>query len=128
MKLSPQHHKAISLLAQGLSNKSVAKELGLAPETISRWKSGFGFQAKLNELLSENQQASQERLRALSGVALTTIEAVMTDPNTPPKERLSAALRILELTQLVPERIGSSNPDVLAKESENNKFLESLAL
>jgi len=128
MKLSPQHHQTISLLATGMTNKSVAKELGLAPETISRWKSDFDFKAELNALLHDNQQAQQERLRALSSTALETIEAIMTDPNAPPKDKLTAALKVLELTQLVPERIGYSNPEVLAQESENNKFLESLAL
>jgi len=128
MKLSPQHRRAISLLAQGMSNKAAAEELGLAPETVSRWKSDFDFKAALNELLQENQRAQQERLRALSSTALTTIETIMTDSTTPAKDRLTAALKVLELTQIAPEKIGSSNADVLAKEDENNKFFESLAL
>ena len=128
MKLSPQHRQAISLLATGMTNKATAEELGLAHEPISRWKSDFDFRAALNELLQENQAASQQRLQSLTATALTTIEQVMTDPNAPPRERISVALKIIELVKLTLDRIGSSSPEVLAQEDENNKFLESLAL
>jgi uncharacterized protein YjcR len=46
----------------GLTNKAVAEELNIAPETISHWKSDFTFQAELNVLLKFNQESIQDRL------------------------------------------------------------------
>ncbi len=62
MKLIPQHHKATELFSMGLTNKAVAEELNIAPETISHWKSDFTFQAELNVLLKFNQESIQDRL------------------------------------------------------------------
>lgn len=128
MKLSPQHLKAIEYLAMGENNKSVAEKLNLAPETISRWRSDFEFQAALNLLLTENHQNTKDRLRHLSAIALETIEAVMTDRDAPAKDRLTAALKIVELSKLSVGRVGSSDAAILRKEKAENDFMLDIGL
>lgn len=123
MKLTPQHYKAIELLAMGGNNKSVAERLDIAPETVSRWRSDFEFQAAMNKIIDEAQKTAKDRLRHLSGVALETIENVLLDKETPPRDRMTAAFKILELTQVSAPKIGSTNARVLkAKKEENDLF------
>jgi len=128
MKLTPQHHKAIELLASGTNVKSVAKELGIAPETVSRWRGDFDFQAALNTLLHESQSATRERLRHLSSVALDTVEEILTDCEAPHKDRLQAAFKVLELTKTSAGHVGSSDASVLKREKEQNDLLESYGM
>lgn len=122
MKLSPQH------LALGENNKSVAENLNLAPETVSRWRSDFNFQAALNSVLAENHKATKDRLRHLSGLALTTIESLKIDDETPAKDKLSAAIKILELTNLKAGLIGATDPEKLKKQKAQDDLFASLSL
>lgn len=126
MKLTAQHHKAIELLAMGETNKSVSISLEVAQETVSRWIGDCDFSAALNGLIDENKKATQERLRNLSALALSTIEQVMTDDKTPPKDRLTAALKVIELAGVTVARVGSNDPAKLRQEREDDKFLDSL--
>ncbi len=125
MKLTPQHHKAIILLSEGLNNKEVAEQLKLAPETISRYKADFNFKAELNSLLNANLEAQQDKLRSLTSVALETIESVLVDNEAPHRDKITAAFKVLELTRLKQGRIGSSNPTTLQKQSEEDSLLDS---
>lgn len=128
MKLTPQHHKAIEALAMGENNKSVAEKLNLAPETVSRWRSDFDFQAALNSVLAENRESTKDRLRHLSGVALETIEAIMTDSEAPAKDRLTAALKVLEFSKLSVGRVPSTDAAILRKEKAQNDFMLNIGL
>lgn len=128
MKIEPKHHKAIDLLITGSSINLIAKELNVRRETISIWKNDFDFQAQLNKALKANSEAAQERLRHLSGIALETIEKIMKDTDSPAKDRLTAAVKILDITQLSIGEIGSTNPDILQKEQQQNDLLDAYML
>ena len=128
MKLTPRHNKAIELLASGATVKGVAKELGIAPETVSRWRGDFDFQAALNALLEEARQSTKDRLRHLSSVALDAIEAVLLDEEAPHKDRVTAAFKILELTNTSTGNIGSTNAAVLKRDKEQSDLLESYGM
>jgi len=127
MKLSPQHHQAITLLSEGLNNKEVADKLTVAPETISRWKADFDFQAELNTVLTANQEAQRDKLRHLNSVALATIESVMLDELSPHRDKLSAAFKVLEVTKLSQGHIGSSNPSTLQERFDEAKILDTFS-
>ena len=125
MKLTPQHLRAIEHLAVGETNKSVAEKLDIAPETVSRWRSDFDFQAVLNKMLHESKKSAGERLRTLTDTALATIEVVLNDSEAPHKDRLAAAFKILELTKIAPGQIGSPNPETLRTQKERDDLLDS---
>ena len=128
MKLSPQHHKAIESLAMGENNKNVAEKLGIAPETVSRWRSDFEFQAAMNAIIEETQKTAKDRLRYLSGVALETIESVMLDSEAPQATRVSAAFKVLELTRVRFAPIGSQDSRVLAKRQAEDEYMNNIGL
>ena len=50
MKLKPVHHKAVLLFVANESNKAIAKQLKVAPETVSVWKNDYAVQAEINTL------------------------------------------------------------------------------
>ncbi|MBL1320244.1 MAG: helix-turn-helix domain-containing protein [Methylophaga sp.] len=124
MKLSPQHHQAIILLSEGLNNKEVAEKLSVAPETVSRWKADFNFQAELNKVLKANHEAQRDKLRHLSSVALEAIEGVMLDSDTPQRDKLTAAFKVLEIAELKQGAIGSSNPATLQQRHREAELLD----
>jgi len=127
MKLKPVHHRAILLMAEGTTNKAIAEQLKVAPETVSSWKGDYDFKASLNKLLQANNAEMQDRLRHLSGIALTAIESVIIDPETPAKDRLTAALKVIEITQLETRDISVSDSKVLkAQAQEDNEMYKEL--
>jgi len=128
MKLTPQHYRAIELIAMGSNNKNVAERLDIAPETVSRWKSDYDFRAKLNEMLQEQHAATQKRLRALAGSALSAIESIISSTDALERDRLTAAFKILEMTQVKLPRIGSTNPRALQRDDEMTKALDEFNL
>ncbi|MDX2425518.1 MAG: hypothetical protein QNK15_04610 [Cycloclasticus sp.] len=123
MKLNAQHQHAIILLSEGQNNKAVAETLNIAPETLSRWKSDYHFQAQLNSLLTANHEAQADKLRRLSGVALDTIEQVMQDNEALHRDKLTAAFKVLELTKLRQSNLGSINPETLQQQQKESELL-----
>jgi hypothetical protein len=87
---------AVVLLASGAKAVAVAQELKITEETICRWKQLPAFRAATNRLHTEAMQAISCRLRHLGGLAVGAIEKILTDPDTQPRERLTAAFKILD--------------------------------
>lgn len=125
MKINAVHQEAIVLIASGLNNKRVAKQLDIAQETVSRWKSDYNFRALLNQQLNSNHQFNQNKLRSLTSTALSTIEQVMTDEDAPHRDRMTAALKIIELTKLKQGNIGATSPAALKRQEEQDALLDS---
>lgn len=129
--LSPSQVKAATLLVSGMSATNVAKEIGVHPSTISVWKIDPQFESTMNVLLREQRDACKEKLRALGHDALSAIEEIMKNAKTPAKDRLTAALKIVEMLGIEDEsktRIGKldidyANFDVLDN-TDHEKQLE----
>ncbi len=128
MKITAKQMQCIILMAEGLSNVDIAKELSITAETISRWKADFTFQAELNKLLGDNQNHAQNKLRNLNDTALKTIEEIMIDAEASHKDRLTACLKILEITKLTGGNIGSTNPENLEKKKNSSDFMDALSI
>ena len=124
MKLNNQHHKAIELLATGSNGKEAAEKLGVAQETISRWRADFEFQAALNKLLEAVQRESSDKLRYMATLALTTLESIMTDTDTPARDKLTACIKILEIGNVKPIDIGSTKASVLENKQRQAEMFE----
>ncbi len=129
--LSPSQVKAATLLVSGMSATDVAKEIGIHPSTISVWKTDPQFESTMNVLLREQRDACKEKLRALGHDALSAIEEIMKNGKTPAKERLTAALKIVEMlgienhskTRIGKLDIDYANFDVLDN-TDHEKLLE----
>jgi len=127
MKLTEKHHRAIELMILGMKGIDIGAKLNIAPETISRWRADFDFQAALNQQLKDNQQAARDRLRALTDTALEAFEDILSN-SADDKARLAAATKILELAKLSAPAIGSCNPKALQRDDEMNRALEEFNL
>lgn len=111
--MNEKQEQAVILFTSGKTCKQVAEQLNVTPKTISAWRSDPEFMAVLNSRLKDIQQANSERLRNLGMAALDTIEEIMTDKTIAPKERLNAAVKILELGRVSTEPVQSTDPDKL---------------
>jgi len=63
-QLSPEKHKAIEMMLDGHTNDEISKELGMAPETISRWKRQRIFAREYNRNAKEIVGGGMALLRA----------------------------------------------------------------
>ena len=76
--LTVEQQNAIDLLVTGLSDQAVAEGVGVARETVTRWRNGnVYFQAALNRRRQEVWRGHQDRLRSLVGAALDTLERAL---------------------------------------------------
>ena len=79
-KLKELHYKAISLMLEGNQDSQIAKELDVAPETISRWKNHRpAFMAELERQRSEVLNILHDKQVELAFKALQIVEENMFD-------------------------------------------------
>tara|TARA_R110002073_G_scaffold97431_1_gene224117 strand:- start:96 stop:455 length:360 start_codon:yes stop_codon:yes gene_type:complete len=112
--MNEKKKQAILLLAMGKTGVQVAEQLQVTPKTVSTWRSDPEFRAELNKHLLDIKSAHSEHLRSLCTTALQTIENCLNDDKVPVKEKLAASFKVLQLGQMSPSRIGSSDPVRLA--------------
>ncbi|MFZ5756934.1 MAG: hypothetical protein ACOY3X_08535 [Pseudomonadota bacterium] len=93
--LTENQYKAATMLAEGRKSCDVAKEIGVTPETISHWKLMPAFDAYRSELQRQAVNECIERIRALHGLALDTLEDQMKS-STSPAARVRAAQVLLQ--------------------------------
>lgn len=98
--LNKNQFLAIQLLATGKSGKSVAKELHVTEETVSRWRQEPEFKRHLNNLLIESQSVVQQRLAGMMTRVLDTIDGVLDDGSLKPKEKFVMGIKLLELCRI----------------------------
>lgn len=80
--LSDRQRRAIPLILSGKSDQAVADELGLARETICRWRTSHHFFiAVLNSARLELWENAQDRLLGLTNKAIDVIEEALTKRN-----------------------------------------------
>ena len=76
--LSIEQHNAIDLLILGDTDHAVAEQIGVARETICRWRNANPyFMAELNRRRQDVWQTAQERLRGLVGKAIDILEQAL---------------------------------------------------
>jgi hypothetical protein len=88
---------AARMLAQGKRAKTVAAELGVSPETISRWRREHAFIAMQNELHGEAHDDARDRLRAVVNDAVDVLQNLLHDESTPPKVKLETSMAVLRI-------------------------------
>lgn len=74
-KLTEQQEQAIRLILLGRNDKQVGKAVGVARQTISKWKNhNSDFKAFLNKQRIENWENHQDKIRYCIGEAIQVIE------------------------------------------------------
>jgi hypothetical protein len=93
--LTPQQWQAIGLLVSGKRQVDIAQELGIAPETLSRWKAQPVFAAALNLALRESYAATLGELRDARAEAVGVLRELMNSDSVDDRIRLAAAKAVL---------------------------------
>ena len=76
--LSVEQLNAIDILVQGKTDQETALAVGVARETVTRWRNDNPyFAAELNKQRRSIWAASHDRLRSLAGKAVDTLEAAL---------------------------------------------------
>ena len=89
--LSEQQQNAILALLEGLPDREVADRVGVARETVCRWRNQDPFFAsELNRRRQDLWQEASDRLRGLVGSAVSTLEEAVGQGN------VQAAVQVLK--------------------------------
>lgn len=110
MELTIEQQNAIELLLTGMSDRTVAEQVGVCRETVTKWRLYHpAFRAEMNRVRLEMWDCGQDRLRKLVPDALSALSDVINDPDNP--NRWRAALEVVKLVEW-PEKFASScGPD-----------------
>ena len=130
MSLSIEQQRAIDLLMTGASDREVAEELGMARETITRWRNYHPeFQAELNRRRRALWDHGLDRLRLLFPEAVDTLRTVVKDPNN--RDAVKVALEIVKMADLPESFLAHTGPkkaeEVIRDEAERQVMIERLS-
>ena len=95
-ELSDEQEQAISLLAEGKTQREAAADVGVDLATLEEWQRIPDFVAALNRRRKEQWNSCEDRLRALLPKALGTIEAALESDDM----GLKAAMAVLKIVGL----------------------------
>lgn len=130
--LKPRQLQAASQLAQGISCRDVATNVGVSPQTISEWKRKPEFQAFINELRIEALNAVRTRLQCLADEACETLSHLMKSGSSD-SVRLRAAVAVLDSTGLSSQSsdmfgvgIGPTSESGIRREQRENESYQRL--
>ena len=94
--LTPKQLQALPLLARGTLATEVASQIDVSPQQISSWKKDAVFCKALSRLRSEQLYSSIAHVQALTRVATTGLEKIITEAKDE-KVRLEACKYVLEV-------------------------------
>ena len=107
-ELEPQQVEAVGLLLSGRTITETAAALGVARETVSRWRhTDAAFEALYNEGLRSTWEAGRVRLEEARGKAIARLVELVDSEE--PAVALKAAMALVRLD--IPEPKGSVNPE-----------------
>jgi transposase-like protein len=103
--MSDRQRTAIELMLHGKSLGAVARDMGVNPSTLYRWRQDEVFRVELDRRRREIWEGAAERLRALVHPAIDVLEAEVHDEYD--RSRVRAAgmiLRFADLRKSVPPK------------------------
>ncbi len=130
-QLTEAQHLAVDLLAAGQRGGDVAQQVGVTLEIVTEWRQLPAFAAAVNARLQDTRESTRQRLRAMAGMALDTVEQVLQDQEAPPQLRLQAALKVLDLVgakEHAKAEIGSADPSEVEEDQRRARALRDFNL
>jgi uncharacterized protein YggE len=96
--LTRKQDEAIAILLTVPTISEAAKHVGVGERTLFRWlQQDTAFQAAYREARRQAVQQAIARIQQATNTAVTTLEGVMTNPESPSSSRVSAARVVLEM-------------------------------
>lgn len=93
--LTAQQWQAVALLTSGMRAVDVAQQVGVTPETISRWRAVPLFTAAYNQSVRDAYSATIGQVRDIAAEAIQTLRESLQSKDE--RVRLSAAMAILRV-------------------------------
>lgn len=127
--VTAQQWQAIHMLAAGRRVSDVAETLGVARETVSRWRASPAFVAAFNLTLRETHTETVGELRSAAVDAVSVLRELLNAENE--RIRLSAAVAVLKLAVELDanvETLPTSPAAVASEERHRQSMLRLLAL
>jgi len=102
LELSVRQRNAIDLIVMGSSDQDAADKVGVARETVTRWRLYHpAFRAELDRSRRAVWGSSADRLRALIRKSMDIIEEVLNDGDNP--KRAAVALSLVRDSGIFPQ-------------------------
>lgn len=89
-KLTPKQNRALTLLAAGWTEDAIVAETGIGKRTIGTWKTNPKFKEKLEDAIALTYDSGIAELVAGSQVAARELKKIISDPDIPSKNKISA--------------------------------------
>jgi transposase-like protein len=96
--LTRKQDETIAVLLTVPTIAAAARQVGVGERTLFRWlHQDTAFQAAYRQARRQAVQQAIARVQQATSTAVTTLEAVMGDPDKPSSSRVAAAKAVLEL-------------------------------
>lgn len=99
-KLKENQLAAITFLLTGMRAKEVAEKIGVASETISRWRRDPDFIAEMRRRQVDMHDDAKVYIRALLPEATKALANILNDSAASANSKIAAAAKIFDLCQL----------------------------
>jgi len=96
-KMSQKKDEAIAALISEPTIKAAAEKVGITPDTLRRWMDTSEFRKSYYEVRNATVTFAVARLQQATTEAVSTLQDVMNDVDSPASARISAAKTVLEL-------------------------------
>jgi hypothetical protein len=119
LELSVRQRNAIDLIVMGSSDQDAADKVGVARETVTRWRLYHpAFRAELDLSRRAVWRGSTDRLRALIRKSMDILDETLSDPDNP--KRAAVALSLVRDSGIFPQLpyIGSGKLEDAIEEAE----------
>jgi uncharacterized protein (DUF1501 family) len=121
-KFGRKMEEAIAALLIQRNIEEAAKSVGVSPKTLRRWQQVPEFDAAYRKAKRDAFGQSVARLLQVSSAAVTTLQRLIVDPNTPAAVKARAAYYILTLsTKAIEDDDIVARLTVLEEAAEQNK-------
>jgi hypothetical protein len=117
--LTPQQYRALTQLAAGYSNMTVAKNSNVTVKTIEGWRKLPKFKQLLREALAQCFDAAIAELVLHSQQAAKELNRIALDPDTPSRVKVSAITAMLTFASRAKDAHLESRLEILEKQLEN---------
>ena len=122
--LNPAQALSVQLIAQGMTRKHVAAQLGIDPGTLSRWRRLPAFQQELAKLLDQSEREAVESFRAVKLMAVERLASLLSSPT--PMVALKAVDMVLSRTDLSSKAAASTDSYQQRSDAQFDKILDEL--
>ncbi len=109
-KLNARQRRAVRMLAQGTSQVTIAYELKLRPETLSRWKKMPEFRLEYERFMDQLESEMHQRILVMAALAIERVNSSLKSYIDGPRMALNL-VKMMGIDRLVAPNMLKPLPD-----------------